>query len=111
MPIQDRKDEALVRRAFAYFAVLSAGLMVVVVVGAIVVAGIHANRSAGGGWKPEGGRRAAVQVALGDPDQEPTSLEFIESIENAAMRAGVRSYWSGTTRAPWPGRPVWPVGT
>ncbi len=109
MPLKDRRDEALVRRAFVQFALLSVGLIVLVLGGVLAVAEVMAHRSAEGDATTRGGIVAqAVAAGLSDPARGTGDPDLVEEIEAVAQHAGVRAVlvWDESGTVVWSTRPI-----
>lgn len=109
MPLQDRRDEALLKRVFRQFALLSVGLIALVVVGIVAVAEVQADRSAEGDATTRGEVvAAAVNAGFGDAVAPPADPDFADAIEQVATGAGVRAVlvWDETGRVVWSTRTV-----
>ncbi|MGZ5399618.1 MAG: sensor histidine kinase, partial [Nocardioides sp.] len=97
MPIQDRKDQALIRRAVVYFALLSGGLIVLVVAGALVVAETETQRATEFDAEARGrvvfGAVQAGLAASGAASLDAATLDAAssETVEQTAARVGVRA--------------------
>ena len=107
MPLQDRRDEALVRRAYLNFAVLSAGLFGLVVVAVFVVAEVQSDRAAGSDARTRGDVMAsAVAAGFEELDGRGPDEEFTQSLEPVAAHAGVRAVlvWDRAGTVVWSSR-------
>lgn len=104
MPVQDSKDEALIRRAFVYFSVVSAGLIVVVVIGVLLIARFLSQSSAAAEATTRGEVVAAVvETGLGSSTEGPLDAELADSVEQTAAQAGVRAVvlWDESGNVVW----------
>ncbi len=109
MPLQDRRDEALVRRAFVQFALISVGLIVLVLGGVVAVAEVLAHRSDVGDATTRGEIVArAVEAALADPSRSSADPDLVQEIEAVAQQTGVRAVlvWDESGTVVWSTRPV-----
>ena len=105
MPVQDSRDEALIRRAFVQFALVSAGLITVVVVGVLLIAGFLTHRSATAEAQTRGEVVAAVvETGLKSADGgPPLEAEVADAVAQAADQAGVRAVvvWDASGTVLW----------
>ena len=104
MPIQDRRDEALVRRAVVQFSMLSAGLIVIVAAGVLVLAEAQAQRVAEVDAEARGRVVAgAVEGGLVASGTTTLDVESSDEVEQAAAQAGVRAalLWDAAGTVLW----------
>ncbi len=105
MPVQDSRDEALIRRALVQFSLVSAGLVAVVVVGVLLITTYLTHRSATAEAETRGEVVAAVvETGLDSADgSAPLDAELADATAQTADQAGVRAVvvWDASGQVLW----------